>query len=292
MTADWLPFREVPKDTDWESKFGDKWPEVQQLFTTFNYKLLRRSPIVMLHALLGASRLDREGRRAAIQRAKDEEMQARGAGTARVAPAGQKRVFEDTLSSEDIYNASPPANKRPRLSEADVSLNDNLQPLFRCLRALSSPAPNSRLLFLLSTTTYPNARLRPPAPARANPPAVPHGTHRYCTDVGHEFTHTVPAEFTTFNTYRVRVLYLKRRLGEVDCVVRDKPAVWTVVNALRDYDSEWYRVLVGKMAGGDLVVSGGAWDVPQKATETEIASSSTTPSLKRYVDEMYDVDHH
>ncbi|KAB5563342.1 hypothetical protein GE09DRAFT_1275419 [Coniochaeta sp. 2T2.1] len=32
----------------WESKVGDKWPDVQELFTTFNYSLLRRSPIVML----------------------------------------------------------------------------------------------------------------------------------------------------------------------------------------------------------------------------------------------------
>ncbi|OIW27133.1 hypothetical protein CONLIGDRAFT_682212 [Coniochaeta ligniaria NRRL 30616] len=65
----------------------------------------------------------------------------------------------------------------------------------------------------------------------------------------HNFTHTKPSKFTSFEAYHAYVQYSKQCLSEVNCAVPDKLAICIVLNALKEYNLKWYSMLARQVPG-------------------------------------------
>lgn len=92
-------------------------------------------------------------------------------------------------------------------------------------------------------------------------------------DVVLEFTHIDRAQFGSLAAYQSRVIYLRRRLTELDCAVSEKMCIWVTINGLKGRYSRWYNSLARAMNTNTL-----SWDsLMQEMTARAIKEHPTQP---------------
>lgn len=96
-------------------------------------------------------------------------------------------------------------------------------------------------------------------------------------EVVDEFAHIDRSQFDTLAAYQSRLIFLRRRLFEVDCAVSEKMCIWVTINGLKGRYSRWYSNLARAMATNAL-----SWDtlmqeVTARAIKEQPAQQLSSP---------------
>lgn len=71
-------------------------------------------------------------------------------------------------------------------------------------------------------------------------------------DVVLEFTRIDRSQFDTLAAYQARLIYLRRRLAELDCTVSEKMCLWVTIIGLKGRYARWHLNLTRAMATNTL----------------------------------------
>ena len=92
-----------------------------------------------------------------------------------------------------------------------------------------------------------------------------------------EFTRIDRSQFDSLAAYQARLIYLRRRLAELDCAVSEKMYIWVTIIGLKGRYARWYLNLTRAMATNTLTWDSLMQEMTAKAIKEQPSQTMGSP---------------